>query len=72
MRRRISVVRVCPSVGPFVRGSICPLALRKNAVYRVLGTSYVGYLACFFFKLDSGIALTDDPFFLFFSRIQIN
>ena len=36
--------RVCPSV----RGSVCPsVSIKKNAVYRVLGASDVGYPALF-------------------------
>ena len=35
---------VRPSVGP----SVCPsVSIKKNAVYRVLGASYVGYPALF-------------------------
>ena len=49
--------RVCPSVRPSVRGSVgpsvCPsVSIKGNAVFRVLGASYVGYPALLFPAFD--------------------
>ena len=57
MRRRISIKGcVRPWVRPWVRGSVgpsvCPsVSIKGNAVYRVLGASYVGYPTLFNLQL---------------------
>ena len=69
MRRRISIkgcVRpsVRPSVCPYVRMSVGPsVSIKGNAVYRVLGASYVGYPALFI--LGKVVVVVFVPLFAF-------